>query len=150
MANSFAREPSCVLKNTTRPSGSSWYRYIWYSSVPTASGRPAAAPSAPSTGASGSVPTARPCAGRNSGSAWPKMKRKMKDTLTTMKMPPSVMTAVAARSTRLTRLMRAPAAITRSRTVAAAEAILVSPWSGEEPYWTLASSCFAISGESGR
>ena len=52
------------------------------------------------------MPLASPRAGRNSGSASPRMNTNMKDTAMMTNTPPSVMKPTAKRSTSLTRAMR--------------------------------------------
>src|SRR3990172_7840443 len=61
-----------------------------------------------------------------SGSVSERRKRRMKSTLTMMKIPPAVMAARAARSTRLTRPIPLDAATMRSRTPRAVAAIAKS------------------------
>ena len=124
------------------------------------------------TASSPRVPRAAPVEGRKSGNASLKMNTKMNETAMITKKPPAVMIATARRSMSFTRLMRAACPFIRSRmlgtlgaegTAAAmgvslaspGEALLEGPGAGDppregNPYSSLASSCLAISGVTGR
>src|SRR5260370_19787182 len=80
-------------------------------------GCPAAAPARLTT------PRACPWAGRNRGRVSPRMKRKMKNTATMMKRPPSVMVPVARRSITFTRAMRVLDSCARGRMLGGAGAV---------------------------